>query len=121
MLGSGLIIIGSFLPWFVMTDGYNNQMTMSGLEGDGVYTIILGILALLAAVSIKYQAGKNVSGGGTLFGGLAGLIAIYDIFYSYGLLEEAGNRFSLSVQWGLPLIILGGGLALFTGLAKFPE
>ena len=42
MGGAGLLVFGSLLPWATVTAPFIGQVSVSGTEGDGVITILMG-------------------------------------------------------------------------------
>ena len=49
LIGGGLVILGSFLPWATVTSAFGS-VSKSGTDGDGQITLIAGCLAALVAV-----------------------------------------------------------------------
>ncbi|MCB0209367.1 MAG: hypothetical protein KDJ52_08560 [Anaerolineae bacterium] len=126
--GTLAVIAGAFGPWFtVISSGVINEtLNKSGMEGDGPFVLFCGAIAAIEVLTMKYKPGRFVGVWTALFAFFAGFFAIYDIFHAYSLLEEIrlelgrNTVVSLSIDWGLPLIIMGAGLLFFVGLSKFP-
>lgn len=52
VVGGALVAIGSFLPWISATIPLAGSINRSGIEGgDGLITVILGVLVLLVGIS----------------------------------------------------------------------
>ncbi len=102
LIGAILIIIGSMLPWGTAF-GYE----VSGLDGDGVYTLLLGIASIILLAFVSWESGNKI--GQPILGILVILIAgnvfldVRDIpFFSVGI--------------GLYLTIMGGIILLLIPL-----
>jgi len=78
--GAVLLVLGSVLPWAkleVSSGAFSISDTKNGLDGDGVLTLILAVIAILIFLLVK---NRKVTGWlVTVAGFLAGAIAIYDI------------------------------------------
>jgi hypothetical protein len=49
LIGGALVLVGSFLPWATVASGFGSA-SLSGTEGDGKITLVVGLLAALVAV-----------------------------------------------------------------------
>ena len=66
LVGGGLVLIGSFLPWATVTTVFGT-ISVAGTNGDGKITLGVGLAIVL--VSILELTGGSVprcSGGGSL-------------------------------------------------------
>jgi hypothetical protein len=99
-----LAAIGAFLPW-VVARVVIGQITKSGVQGDGVVTLILGFVVLLIAGFVLTRRGPwQVLGGAALLATLGILgIAIYDS----ADLSDRAKQFHLTSSGRLSV---GGGL-----------
>jgi hypothetical protein len=57
--GAALIVLGSLLPWATAVGGFGISVSKSGVEGDGVFTIILGIA--IGLVGLTMLQGQNLA------------------------------------------------------------
>jgi hypothetical protein len=55
-----LAILGSFLPWITATAAFIGTITRNGIDGggDGVFTIVLGIVIALMGIAILARSGS---------------------------------------------------------------
>lgn len=100
ILAAALVIFGSFGAWFDA-----GIFAVSGIKGDGVITLILGILALPPIIVGRWRAG--------VFGiaVLALLVVIYDAGRVASISDEE-DLFEIAVGWGLIAVGVGAvGLA----------
>jgi len=122
LVGAALLIIGAFLPILSLPTG--DVTYFKNGEGDGVFLLIFGVIALIFSLSnyllILYA-----------MGGLSLLLVGYDLVNSWQKInhmksqmdaELEGNPFrgfadlameSVQLQWGWAVMILGGVLVLF--------
>jgi len=121
--GAVLLLVGSVLPWAkaeATVLGQTVSSTTNGLDGDGVITLIL---ALVAALVFLFVPKAKVVGGLVLVAGaLAGLVAIIDIADVSNKaddLKQLTKQSSASVGIGLWMaavaaivLIVGGVLCL---------
>jgi len=115
LAGGALTAVGSVLPW-ASTLG----QSMSGLDGDGVITLFLGVI--VAAVVLFADWNKLAKGGAAALGGISTIIA----FNAYSNLANAGGLGSslVSPGYGLYLTILGGlvvAVGALLGYTSFDE
>jgi hypothetical protein len=76
--GGVLMVLGSFLPWATV-DGVLGNQSVSGMEGDGVITVVLGLVAAALGVVAVIRGGGIGKGIGILLvAALAGLILAID-------------------------------------------
>ena len=78
-----LAILGSFLPWIQATAPLVGTISRTGLDGggDGIISIVLGIVMALFAIAILARSGRrNVARVGALICAVAlGALAYFDI------------------------------------------
>jgi hypothetical protein len=114
--GAAGLVLGSLLPW-VQISGFIT-LSVAGTEGDGVFTLIAGIVVALLFAVIRPRMAVAVT---VLVGGaLATLFAIYELINVTGSItdpEVAGNEmFSAQIGSGLwivgiaALVLLAGGI-----------
>lgn len=125
-----LIVVGSIGPWVVADLGILGSISKAGTDGDGVFTLILGITtAVLAGLSLKFKP-KVLAVIATITAALAALIVIVDFSRAASLLASASalTKDAISFGWGIYLTLfaslaaVAGGaiiiLAAFKGLSS---
>lgn len=99
------IIIGSFGPWASFL-GFST----SGVEGDGVFTLILGLVGATAIFTL-WGSGRSRYGlrwVGPVAGALCLVVAIVDVFAVASTRGELfGEAIGARVGWGLWMVALG--------------
>jgi hypothetical protein len=109
LVGGVLAVIGAFLPW--VSAGF---ITVSGIDGDGVFTLIFGVIAG-AIVLMRDWEKADVLGVGLL--GVLTLLVAGNVFSSTGnQVNSAAIEFSVSAGTGLYLTLVAG-LLLLAGAA----
>lgn len=91
-------IVGSFLPWVTVFG-----VTVYGVEGDGILTLILAIIA--AAVGYYWNFNKRAAIAGAIAGLLIVLIALFSVTGAAAI--------------GVYLTLLGGIGMLLTGTSMY--
>lgn len=105
-----VVVLGSFLPWARVL-----FFTLSGTDGDGTITLILGALAIAGLFVKKNGAAIAVA---VLFLIVAG-IGIYDYANISNKIAQSDTEFikdGVTVGVGLYLVILGGVVGLVGAL-----
>ena len=103
--GALVVVIGSFLAWATVSAG-GISVSASGMDGDGVITLVVGLAAAAMALFLK-DRGRNI--GVAIAGGIIVLVAIIDIAdVNRALGEFPGGGVEASVGIGLWLVLLGG-------------
>lgn len=112
-----IVIIGSFLPW-----AYVNDITMNGLDNDGVITLVLSILALFFAL---WGSGRSGIGGHRAIP-LSLLLACMALIAIIGIADVsdvqkfsgsfAGSFVEVGVSAGLWLVMIFGIVGLATSI-----
>ena len=102
LAGSGLVILGSFLPWVRRGD-----LTVSGLDADGPITLALGIALILLVISARASQ-STVPRLLIRVGAFAAiLVALFD---SSRLMETGFHRQLMGP--GLLIVLLGAIVAI---------
>jgi hypothetical protein len=142
IVGGVLLAIGSFLAWAEVGGG-GTSVTAKGVDGsDGYITLATGVIVLIAGLMIFRGAGKRVLAiialVAALIGGAVGLYdaltakdrvlddAAEELAGQYGgttaevraLLDQAidAGELSISISFGLYMVILGGALGIVGGV-----
>jgi hypothetical protein len=108
-LAAGIgLIVGSFLPWVTATAVLIGTVSVSGMSGDGIFTLATGgVVALVGALALT--RGVRTSGLVAVFVALAiaGVVAGIDFYnVSEGVAEANTSSFGFaSVGIGLWLIM----------------
>jgi hypothetical protein len=97
---AGVIIVGSAGPWATVA-----FVTANGLDGDGVYTLILGVgCAALAGLSFK-TVSRRKYGGYALCSGLAAVVGVID-WTDIATEPEGPLGIAVEPGWGLTIMTL---------------
>ena len=92
--GGALSIVGAFLPWATLLG-----ISVSGIDGDGIITLVLGIAAISVVYAREWDRTTNIALAS--LGGLIALIALAAMSSVAGI--------------GIYVTILGGALVAFPG------
>ncbi len=105
-----LVVLGSFMPWVNVPF----LGAVSGTSGDGMLTLVLGLIA--AGVAVAAGLGRAQL---AMFAvaGIASLIALFIGIYDLtnvtsGMAELEDEIFTVALGPGLPMIVLGGFVAV---------
>jgi hypothetical protein len=154
-IGALLLIVGSFMTWVTVSlnidkfaqllgidpglisgSGVGTTTTVSGTEGDGKITLVLGFVALVGVVLLVAVVTARKAGGALLIvGGLAGaLLCLWEVTTKNRQIDDALNQSGnllaqlgvtadafkevFSVAWGIGLwtCLVGGILAAVGGV-----
>lgn len=115
--GAAMIILGSLLPWATVSAGIL-QRSMNGIDGDGKITIVGGVLALLAGITLFTRPVAAARALGILGAIVAGGVAILDLI---NVSDTNTSGVNTSIGVGLYLIPLGALLVLVAaGMQRAP-
>jgi hypothetical protein len=125
-VAGALLVLGAFLPWITMSG--LGSASKSGIEGDGVITVLLGVgagvVGLRAAVSGRTNKWGYIA---VLASGLtAGVVAVIDFIDVQSRIEDITSSSLVIGQVGVGLYLTGAAaLALsgcaFAGFAMLPS
>src|SRR3990172_6276127 len=88
LLGSGMAVIGSFLPW-IKAEFLFMSMEISGVKGgDGIISLVAGVTAGVLALFILGQNAKLFGALTMIAGAVAAATALYDIGHYYQMVSE---------------------------------
>lgn len=114
--GSALIIVGAFLPW-VTIEILGTTATADGLDGDGVFTLALGIIALVAVGrSDVHDWDKKTWIGVLVIGVVVALLALIYINDPWAFADEDPEDADAFADIGIGLYLTAlGGIATLCG------
>lgn len=119
VVGAVLVVIGSIGPWATIADS-----GVGGLDGDGWITLVLALLAggFAAAVFAPAPVARIMRWLVLPWTLIALLVAVIDIVDISSTSSEFSNQFSddvftLSVGWGLWLVLAGSIITLVAAVA----
>ncbi len=107
LVGSALLALGSLLDWATVSTGFG-EIGVAGTEGDGVITLIAGLLAGVLFLASKPKIAAAVAGLGTA-------VAVYDFSNVASHVAGASASVNASVGIGLYLCVIGGAAATIAG------
>lgn len=113
--GSGLLVLGAFLPWVEADLGFIS-VEKNGIDGDGVFTLLMGGAAILLFWLVRSTAGRVL----TLVAGIGATgVAFYDVVDVQQAADELSSRsavFSIEASVGVGLWMSAiGAIALVIG------
>ena len=110
-IGAGLIVVGSFMPWASV-----GPFSMNGTDGDGIFTLGIGlILAVLAVLNLGGRGmGMTVRVLAVLGGAAAVGIVLLD---GSDLMDAPLSLIEVSVGAGMYVVGIGGAVVALAGLA----
>jgi hypothetical protein len=106
-----MVVIGAFLPWVKL-----GLLSASGTDGDGVITLILGLVAGALVLS-SAKKGSGLIGCAILaIGAVIAGVAAYDFTNVSDAIKQSNNVFVSNATVGMGLYLTGlGGVALLVG------
>lgn len=119
ILGNLAIIIGSLLPWYVLSSQFGTTW-LNGIEGDkGVSTLVLGILSLLISLIVRKTRLIRL----VTIGTFTSIVVIMAIRTSISLMalaiQQSSEQFTTHIGVGLPTILAGCVFVSIALLADF--
>jgi hypothetical protein len=102
--GGILLAFGSLLPWRTATFPLGGTISIAGVEGDGVLTLVLGIVVGATGLVIAMQDGSRVA---SAFGVIA---AVASSFITYIAFASAKETIDIVEAAGLSTATIGIGL-----------
>ncbi|MGH2778525.1 MAG: hypothetical protein ACRDJB_07730 [Actinomycetota bacterium] len=110
--GGVLMVLGSFLPWATV-DGVLGNQSVSGMEGDGVITLVLGLAAAALGVVAVIRGGGIGKGIGILLvAALAGIILAIDWTQIENLASDSIFEDVISFNTGIGMYTIAVAVAL---------
>ena len=105
-----LVVLAAFMPWATADAGIVSS-SRTGMEGDGVLTLILGLIALPASLLAHWRRWLWLVL--VTAGVLTSLIGIVD---GIDLLGISNDIATVTIELGLVLTVVGGVVLVVTGL-----
>lgn len=102
--GAVLVALGSFLPWVKAESGVFSA-TKSGIEGDGVLTLLLAAVVVVCFTLIKSPRAAGIAA--LSLGAATGVVAGYELFDISNKAEAISTGLDVSASPGVGLILTG--------------
>lgn len=112
-----LIVIGSIGPWVTADLGILGTVSKYGTDGDGMFTLILGLATVvLAGLSFKFSP-KGLGIATTVAATLATLVIVIDFSRAAVLMADMPlvAKSAIGFGWGIYLTLIGSLGALAGG------
>jgi hypothetical protein len=120
LLGSGLAAIGSILPWVIVVAPFVGSVSVTGVQGDGLFTLILGVLGVVLGVVRLVRPGipAPVQRASLPLGLIIAIIGIVDLArFASTAGRLAGVPFAtVSIGPGIPVLLVGAAVAMVGGI-----
>ncbi|WP_409485073.1 hypothetical protein [Arsenicicoccus dermatophilus] len=113
---SALAVLGSFGPWLIGTV-MTSQLTVAGTQGDGVYTLALGLLAAATAHLHRRRGGVGMSWAPWTLAALGAGCAGSTVPALRAIATTHRDGLSMSPGWGLIVALLSGTALAAVGVA----
>ena len=110
--GAAFVIVGSLMPWATLNTVFGS-ISVNGTEGDGIITLIGGVITGILVLTKKYLASVVVSA-------ITAAVLVYDFFNVSNIVDSGGDFASISVGWGLIVATLAG-IAAIVGSAMMMQ
>ena len=111
-LGAIVAVIGSMTPWATITAPLLGSVSVNGTQGDGLITLILGLVAIGLAIGIASAVSpRGFAAGASIIGGIIFIIAAVDLNNVQRVVEDANYSSDLvlaQVGGGLYATLIGG-------------
>lgn len=121
LIGGGLVLLGSFLPWITATAAFVGTISRSGIDGggDGLITAGIGLVIVVAGLlGFASPGAVSVARLGAVVAGIAavalGILEINSVNARIASLDV--QTATATVGMGLYAVILGGIVAFIGGL-----
>lgn len=103
-----IVVLGSVLTWVTVEAVTGDSLSESGLEGDGVITLILGLgIGAIAFLALSDRATRRWLITSTVLAALCLVVAIIDIADVSSADDGTGGLVTASVGIGLWLVLVG--------------
>lgn len=111
--GAAAVVVGAFLPWAKLTAPLVGTLSKPGTDGDGLITLIGGIIA--GAVGVALLRGSNkrsLAIASLVVSAMVLAVAVYDVIDLSSFMADAPDLAAVSIGAGLWITILGAGAAV---------
>lgn len=117
VVGAVVAGLAAFLPWAVIRAPFVGQLNKTGIEGDGVFALLLaGGVGICGIRNLSQQAqAKSHLVIATVLTGLLLLLAGYEFVDISRVVEDADSELPISISLGSGVYVLGFG-ALLAGV-----
>jgi hypothetical protein len=116
VVGGGLAVLGSILPWSVVTSS-RRVLSADGLTGDGRITILLGLAVVVVGVlALVGRPPRPACIGALVAAAVVVVIAGYNAFDLDALGTASDQMASLEMGHGLLITAIGGTVAVVGGV-----
>ncbi len=118
LLSGIAMIVGSLMPWETISSVYSTIHYMDA-EGDGIFTLVIGVLVVVAALVAKETPGTYGSVLAGIFSLLGGILSLIDLF---GVSSITGYVTGVSspVGAGMYVIFIGAVVGVIGGFMRNP-
>lgn len=105
LVGAVVIVVGALLPWVTVSTAFGT-ISVSGTEGDGVITLVCGVIA--AALLVLGRGRKTAAILAMLVGGLVAAVGLYDLVNVSAAAADVNGLARASAGVGLWVTLVGG-------------
>jgi hypothetical protein len=115
VIGGGLCVLGSLLPWSVIT-AVKTVLSVDALHGDGRFTLPLGlIIVAIGILTLGGRVGLRLAVVVTVLSVAVTAIAVYNAIDLDALGTAANEEASLELGHGLVITLIGAVLGVIGG------
>ena len=109
--GAAAVIIGSLIPWATLTHVFGSA-SLSGIEGDGVITLVLGGVLLIGAIlQLTNETSRHIWT--EVVAAVTLIVAVLALINMLSNIGDADSEYArASVGPGLYLVVAGAAIAL---------
>jgi len=109
LAGAVGLAVGSLLPWASVTSLFG-QIDVAGTDGDGKYTLVLGLVAALGFVMRRWIVGGACAA-------LGAGICVYDMIRLNNRISDLDDELLVaSIGFGLYVAVAGGVVAVLAAV-----
>ncbi len=115
-VGGGLLALGSFLPW-VKASVVGITFEKNGIDGDGVFTLLLGVAAVLLFSLVRGTAGRVLTLATAVLAAGVTFYDVVDVKQTADEISSSAGPLSVDASVGIGLWICAiGALVLIIGV-----
>jgi Protein of unknown function (DUF2510) len=113
--GAALVAFGAFLPWVKASAGAFSA-SKSGIEGDGVFTLVLAVVIVISFTLVKSRRAAGTTA--LSLGAVTGVVAGYELFDISSKADAISTGLDVSASPGVGLLLTGlAACAIVVGAA----